>query len=316
MTPDTIASYLDALRAALAGAPPGLIADALADAQDHFRGAQAASPGLSEAQIVASYGTPEDVAAEYRASDTPAALPSAVPVFRQEQPVAGSPYPGFFGVMRDPVTYGALLYMLLALPLGVFYFSWSVTGLSLSLGLLVLIIGIPFFALFVGSIRMLAHVEGRVVEALLGVRMPRRLPASLQHLGFWARVKDMFLDPRTWSSIAYMLLMLPLGIFYFVCAVVGLSLSGALAAIGLWDVFDFMAVRVNVPGENGYGLDFGHGGLEINHVPDWMTPLMHTPLPGLLWIALGVLVFFCLAHLARGIGYLHGRIAEHLLVRL
>jgi len=316
MTPTTIASYLEALRAALAGAPPGLIADALADAEDHFRGAQAASPGLSEAQIVASYGAPQDVAAEYRASDMPAALPSAAaPIFRPEQAVT-PPYPGFFGVMRDPFTYGALLYMLLALPLGIFYFTWSVTGLSLSVGLLVLIIGIPFFTLFVGSIRMLAHVEGRIVEALLGVRMPRRLPASLQHLGFWARVKDMFLDPRTWSSIAYMLLKLPLGIFYFVCAVVGLSLSGALAAIGLWDVFDFMEVRVNVPGDNSYGLDFGHGGLEINHVPEWMIPLMHTPLPGLLWIALGVLVFFGLAHLARGIGYLHGRIAEHLLVRL
>ena len=41
-------------------------------------------------------------------------------------------------------------------------------------GLAVLIIGIPFFLAFIGVTRVLALVECRLVEAVSGVRMPRR----------------------------------------------------------------------------------------------------------------------------------------------
>ena len=40
----------------------------------------------------------------------------------------------FFGVAADPRTYGALFYMVLALATGIFYFTWVVTGVSLSAG--------------------------------------------------------------------------------------------------------------------------------------------------------------------------------------
>ena len=64
--------------------------------------------------------------------------------------------------------------MLVSLVTGIMYFTWAVTGLSLSVGLLVLIISLPFIGLFFLSVRGIALVEGRIVEALLGVRMPRR----------------------------------------------------------------------------------------------------------------------------------------------
>lgn len=53
----------------------------------------------------------------------------------------------FFGVIVDPRTYGAL-FMLLSLATGIVYFTVVTTGLSLSLGLLILIIGIPMLVLF------------------------------------------------------------------------------------------------------------------------------------------------------------------------
>jgi hypothetical protein len=59
----------------------------------------------------------------------------------------------------------SLFYALLALVTGVFYFTVTVTGLSLSAGLAVLIIGIPVFLLFIGFTRVLALAEGRLVEA-------------------------------------------------------------------------------------------------------------------------------------------------------
>jgi hypothetical protein len=304
MTPQSISAYLDALKAALKGAPPGLVADALADAEEHLREAMGAHPGLSEAeafaQMAGRYGTPEEVAAEYLAIELPPPSPFAK---APAAPAARSrPYPGFFGVLKDPVTYGALLYMLLALATGIFYFTWAVTGLSLSLGFLILIIGIPFFLLFVGSIRILGHVEGRIVETLLGVRMPRRLPAAPDG-SFWDKVKDALSDVRTWSSLIYMLGMLPLGIAYFTIAVTGLAVAGAGVFGGAAQLVGFHEVG-------------NHEIFQVDGAPAWLVHGIHSPLAGAVFIALGVLIFFLMLHVARLIGWLHGRIAEHLLVRL
>ncbi len=98
--------------------------------------------------------------------------------FPRNEPTPDSRNFGFFNVISDPRTYGALLYMLVSLATGIFYFTWTITGIALSLGFAILIIGIPFALLFIGSVRVLALVEGRIVEGLLGVRMPRRLPST------------------------------------------------------------------------------------------------------------------------------------------
>ena len=121
-------------------------------------------------------------------------------------------------------------------PAGVFYFTLTVTGLSMSAGLAVLIIGIPFFLLFVGFTRVLALAEGRLVEGLLGQRMPRRPLYPAKGTPILERIRDMLADRRTWTTMLYFLLMLPLGIFYFAIAVVGVSVSigmigGSIAGI-------------------------------------------------------------------------------------
>ena len=190
------------------------------------------------------------------------------------------------------------MYMLLSLVTGIFYFTWTVTGISLTAGLIILIIGIPFGLLFVGSVRVLSLVEGRIIEGLLGVRMPRRLPpASAADETVWARIKDALLDIRTWSSMFYLLLMLPLGVAYFVIAVVGISLSLGMAGGSL------------------YSLVTNHSNFQFDDVP-WLDHLLHTA-PGLVAAMLfGILLFFILLHVCKGIGWLHGRIAEALLVRL
>jgi hypothetical protein len=187
--------------------------------------------------------------------------------------------------------------MLLSLVTGIFYFVWTVVGISLSFGFAILIIGVPFALMFLGSVRVLSHVEGRIVEGLLGVRMPRRLPTTSADETILTRIKDALIDVRTWSSILYFLLMLPLGVAYFVTAVVGIALS------------------VGLIGGSLAGLVSGHAHIQISDVP-WLDHLFHTA-PGLvLAIFIGVLLLFLTLHLAKGIGWLHGRIAELLLVRL
>src|SRR5678815_5067631 len=111
-------------------------------------------------------------------------------------------------------SYAGLLFMLFSLATGILYFTVTVVGTSLSLGLAVLIIGVPFFITFIGITRVLALVECRLVETVSGVRMPRRPHHPGAPQKFWARVVDMLTDTRTWTTFAYNVLMLPLGILY------------------------------------------------------------------------------------------------------
>jgi len=294
--PETVSAYLAQLRQALKGAPAGLISDALADCEDHLNSEIAQNPQLSEPQILASvvetYGTPEEIAEEYRDMETTISTPFPKAEMPEERRF------GFFNVVSDPRTYGALLYMLLSLATGIFYFTWAVTGLSLTLGFAILIIGIPFALLFIASVRVLSYVEGRIVEALLGVRMPRRPRAEpAADDGLLTKIKEAFTDARTWSSLFYMLLMLPLGVTYFVLGVVGLSVS------------------LGVVGGSIFSLITGESHIQIQEAP-YLEHLLHTA-PGLIVLAvIGILMFFVVLHIARAIGWVHGKIAEGLLVRL
>ena len=301
--PESVRDYLAALRRALKGAPAGLIADALADAEEHLDNEMAQNRDRTEPEVLASvietYGTPEEIAEEYRSME--ASITSPFP--KSETPPERRF--GFFNVISNPRTYGALLYMLLSLVTGIFYFTWTVTGLSLSVGFFILIIGIPFALLFIGSVRVLALIEGRIVEGLLGVRMPRRLPpATAAEETVGAKIKAALLDIRTWSSMLYLLLMLPLGVAYFTIAVTGLVCS--LGVVG-GAVFGLVTGHVNI---NIDGNDTSWSGAPF------LEHFLHTA-PGLIVLAIvGLLLFFVVLHIASAIGWIHGRIAEALLVRL
>ena len=297
--PDTVRSYLDALQRSMKaqGCKPGLISDALADCEEHLNNEIAMHPGMSEAdvlaQVVETYGTPEEIAEEYKSME--AAISGPFP--KAEETAPARRY-GFFNVVRDPRAYGALMYMLLSLVTGVFYFTVVVTGVALSFGLAILIIGVPFALLFIGICRVLGHVEGRIIEGLLAVRMPRRLPPPTPaDETIWTQIKEALIDIRTWSTMFYLALMLPLGVAYFVIAVVGISLSFGLTFGSIWSLIT------------------GRSDIQISDLP-WLEHLFHTA-PGLILSAIvGIFLFFVVLHIARGVGWLHGRIAELLLVRL
>ena len=293
MLPTTIPAYLDQLRAALAGSDPALVQDALYDAEEYLRAELAENPGRSEAEVIASvagsYGAPAEVADIYR--DTEVRVQTALRP--PSAPPRRSALGRFFGVVAEPRTYGALFYMLLALATGIFYFTWVVTGVSLSAGLAVLIVGVPFVVLYFGSVRVLSLVEGRMVEVMLGERMPRRPLYAARGKPWLQRIGEMFTDPRTWSTQLYFLLMLPLGIVY--CALVVTLLSVSAGCIGAplaallgasgWITIDDIGIGVGAP---------------------WTWPL---------WLAAGVLLLFATLHLARGIGHLHAQLAKQLLVK-
>ena len=294
--PTTIAEYLDRLRRALAGADPALVQDALYDAEEYLRSELAENPGRSEAEVIAavagSYGAPAEVADIYRDTESRVANALRSPPPPPRKSAAGR----FFGVAADPRTYGALFYMVLSLATGTFYFAWVVTGVSVSLGMSVLIIGIPLIVLYFGSVRLLSLVEGRIVEAMLGERMPRRPLYSERGKPWLQRIADLFTDPRSWSTQLYFLLMLPLGIVYFTAAVTLLAVSLAFIAAPVAVLFGSIS--------GGLWLD----NIQVGSEQGWWWQLP------LLFVA-GVVLLFTTLHLVRSVGQLHGQLAKHLLVK-
>ncbi|MGS1119144.1 sensor domain-containing protein [Rhodanobacter sp. UC4436_H3] len=299
--PRTIAQYLDQLRDALRGADPALIQDALYDAEEHLRAELYERPGRDEAamleQVVQSYGAPDEVAEIYRDQEIKVQRAIRPPPAPPRRSLAGR----FFGVAADSSTYSALFYMLLSLATGIFYFSWVTIGLSLSVGLSVLIIGLPIIVLFFGSVRVLSLVEGRLVETMLGMRMPRRPLYPSHDLTLLQRIGRMFTDWHTWTTLCYLWLMLPLGVAYFTVAVALLSVSLALIGAPLAILFRndwFAGLYV----DHQVMVDWGFG----PHAAGWGEAI------GMLVI--GVLLLFATLHLARALGRLHGHIAKHMLV--
>jgi len=291
VTPRTVEQYLDALRLALRGADPALAQDALYDAEEHLRAELAQHPGDAEgdvlARIVTSYGAPDEVADAYRANEATIQKALRTPPPRPRSSALGR----FFGIYADPRAYLSLLYLLLTLVTGIVYFTFAVTGLSLSIGLAILIIGVPFFLVFIGVARVIALAEGRLVESMLGTRMPRRPTYPDRETPLLQRIGEMLKDPRTWGTLLYQVAMLPLGVFYFTFAVVGMVVSLAM----------FLAPIVVL---------LYHAGLVQ------IEGTVQSPHPAVLPLIsiLGLLLLTITMHLARGLGYLHGQLAKTLLV--
>ena len=105
------------------------------------------------------------------------------------------------------------------------------------------------------------------------------------------RIKEMLADRRTWTTMLYFLLMMPLGIAYFTIAVSGLAASIGLIVAPFAQLFT------------------DSGGLYIDGA--YVVP---EPALGLLSVPLGILLLTTVLHLCRGIGTMHGRFAKHLLV--
>ena len=134
-------------------------------------------------------------------------------------------------------------------------------------------------------------MEGRLVEALLGVRMPRRPMFSSQSGSLWERFKDLATDKHTWLAILYMLLHMPIGIIYFSVFITLISVSlGLIVMPFLVLVWNQFVIITDVPYQ----------------VFAWMMPVS---------VVAGALLLVLTMHLAKFTGRLHGALAKAMLVR-
>jgi len=290
----SIDEYLEQLKMELKDSDSATVQDALADAEEHLRTALAnlkqEQPDASEedalGQVIEQYGAPDETASAYKEVER-----LTHPVLVSGSPKDQSIIARFFGVYTDARAWGALLYMLIAFVTGVIYFTWAVTGVSVSVSFLLFIFGFPLALLFLLSVRGLALLEGRLVEALLGIRMPRRPLFSHQDMKWLDRLKALVTDKATWLMIVYMLIQFVLGTVYFVVFVIVLSLSLSFMSLPFIQLFLSTPI-VSIDDR-------------VIYLPYWTLVLISIG---------GLLLWTSFMHLARGIGQLHGRMAKVMLV--
>ena len=293
---ELINEYLKRLKIALAGSDPATVQDALSDAEEHLsvalQGAKRESPEISEEEVIAAaierFGSAEEIAAAYKEIESRMHSPMDMRGAAKKKSAPAK----FFGVFTDPRAYASLFYMLFSLILGIFYFTWTVTGLSFSAGVMILIIGLPFLGFFLMSVRGIALVDGWIIEALLGERMPRRPIYSKKPTSWRERLNFLLTDPMVWKTILYNILMLPLSVLYFTLTITSISVSASLFLRPVLEyVFD----------------------LPLAQCSDWSfwTPGFLMPVS----VALGILWFIMTLHMARGLGRMQAKIAKKMLVR-
>lgn len=194
-----------------------------------------------------------------------------------------------FAPFADPQSYLNLVYLLLAFPLGVFYFVFLVTGISVGLGLAVLFIGLPLLLLVLLLSQGFASFERALARGLLGVAIAGPPTGEPVEGGLFQRLGAYLSRPDIWMGLLYLLLKFVLGTAAFTLVV---SLFGAsLGMIAAPFAFE----------QSWYGFEIP-GVWSVDSLGKAATVAMFGAI-------LGVASF----HLMNGIAWLYGQIAKGLL---
>ncbi len=208
----------------------------------------------------------------------------------------GKSLSNFFGVIIKNKTYLSLFYLLFAFILGVFYFTLLVTGLSLGLGLIITLFGIPILIGMMFLWRIFAIFEIQQARIILGIKIPfvkKKFPKGILK-NIQARLNDSF----TWKSLAYLFIKFPLGIISFVILVTLLSISVSL--IGIPILYYFADIGI-VQGT------FCVDAISFCFVNSYLTAII--------WGIVGILFLFVSLHALNGLAYISGLFAKAMLER-
>jgi signal transduction histidine kinase len=121
-------------------------------------------------------------------------------------------------VLREPFRpriWAATIYLLASMFVALCWHTVLAVGLSVGVATLIIWVGVFVLALTVLAWRAGAWLERRWIRAMLGVHIPdpyRPLPPG----SLWQRARVVAGDPATWKDLAYFVLLLPLGLAWFV----------------------------------------------------------------------------------------------------
>jgi len=134
-----------------------------------------------------------------------------------------------FGVGFRRETYHSLAYLLARFPLGIAYFTVLVTGLSLGVGLVPVVVGIPILAGVLALGGYIGVLEAGLLCRLCGrdVSITLADPNELSVTGY---LKTVATTPRNYLLVAFGFVSFVVGIQLFVAITVVFSLGFTLAA--------------------------------------------------------------------------------------
>jgi len=209
----------------------------------------------------------------------------------------------FFGVVASQRSYLNILYLLLSFPLGIAYFVFLVTGISVGVGLVIVWVGIPILVLVLTGSWAMCQLERLLAIGLLKEDIPaiaRRNdpaggvpslgPEERLLIGAWRRLKAHLADRLTWAGILYLFLKFPIGIASFVMVVTLTAVSFSLMGAPFYYWVDD-------------GIDMGI----------WQIDALWE---ALVLTLIGVPAAFISLHVMNGAAYLSGRLARVMLGRL
>ncbi len=192
-------------------------------------------------------------------------------------------------------TYRHAVYLALAFPLGLAYFVFLVTGISVGFGLLIVWVGLPILLAMILAWRGIGTFERGLHRGLLDIDIPEPTVKFLGEGTLWQRIKGILADGGTWRMLVWLFLRFPLGVFTFTVLV---SITAIVAVL--------VAAPVLIPVADNMNVDVRVGSIMIdNWRPQaidawWMVPL-------------GLLLLIIEMHVINGLAWVHGVVGRALL---
>jgi len=196
-----------------------------------------------------------------------------------------------FGVVVEGQTYLNILYILLAFPLGLFYFIFFVVGFSLGIPLIILWVGILILLMVFAGWWVFILFERQQAISLLRVDLPPLWREDISGKTTWEKVKSYAGNPTTWLGLLFLLLKFPVGIACFVVSVSLIAITGAFVTAPL--TYSFIPLEVTF---------------------DWNAVwVIDTFWEAVILFFAGLLVGLASFHIMNGMAWVLARLAKYLL---
>lgn len=191
------------------------------------------SGAVSSGAVTSNAATAGAPAAAANAAANAASAPGPEPAENLYDPPAAAPNllarMPIFGIWAHPLAWRSVGYLLISFVFATAFFVVIFAGVSLSVGLIPVLVGLPLLAATLALARGLTVVNGRLIEAMLGIRMPRRGGPSVRHgTGVVPTIVAWLTDLRSWLATAFWIGNFPVALVLFTLLVTLLSTGLAL----------------------------------------------------------------------------------------
>jgi len=202
----------------------------------------------------------------------------------------------FFGVGIRGQTYLNTLYLMLAFPLGLFYFIFFVVGFSTGIPLVIVWVGLLILAGVFAAWYGMIVFERQLAIGLLREQIPPITRQDQTGKSVWQKFTAFVTNSVAWKGLAFLLARFPLGLLSFVVLVTLLSVSLALIATPLY----YQWAPTNI--------DMSWNGTPFQSV--WRIDT----LPEALLVSLvGILLLIVSLHVFNGLAWVSGKFARIML---